>query len=61
MDINIENLKVTYTVLKKIMEQKHLTKDTSFVRVSSYIAHEICDIITNPMFESLNKVTVEKD
>ena len=59
MNANIDNLKTAYTVLKSIMESDHLTKDTSFVRVSSYIAHKICDIITNPTYERLNNVTVE--
>ena len=44
--ISLEDLKVTYTVLKKIMEEEHLTKDTSFVRVRSVISNMICDEVT---------------
>jgi len=44
-NISLKDLKVTYTVLKKIMEKDHLTKDTSFVRVRSYISNKICDFL----------------
>lgn len=40
-----EDLKTTYKVLKKIMEDNHMTKDTSFVRVLNYISNKICDEI----------------
>ncbi len=43
---NLEDLKITYKVLKEIMEAEHLTKDTSFVRVRSYISNKICDEVT---------------
>ena len=40
-----DDLKITYKVLKKIMEENHMTKDTSFVRVLNYISNKICDEI----------------
>ena len=42
---NLEELKTTYKVLKKIMEENHMTKDTAFVRVLNYISNKICDEI----------------
>jgi len=39
----LEDLKTVYKVLKEIMEEEHLTKDTSFIRVRSYISNKICD------------------
>lgn len=45
MNNNLEELKTTYKVLKKIMEENHMTKDTSFVRVLNYISNKICDKI----------------
>ena len=41
----ITSLKVAYKVLSEIMENDHLTKDTSFVRVRSYISNKICDML----------------
>lgn len=41
--IDLNDLKTTYKVLKEIMDVEHLTKDTSFVRVRSYISNKICD------------------
>lgn len=43
MNNNLEELKTTYKVLKKIMEENHMTKDTAFVRVLNYISNKICD------------------
>lgn len=51
--ISLEDLKVTYTVLKKIMEEEHLTKDTSFVRVRSVISNMICDEVTKEEFNNV--------
>ena len=45
MNNNLEELKTTYKVLKKVMEDNHMTKDTSFVRVLNYISNKICDKI----------------
>ena len=45
MNNNLEELKTTYKVLKNIMEENHMTKDTSFVRVLNYISNKICDKI----------------
>ena len=45
--IDIEDLKTTYKVLKSIMENEKLTKDTSFVRVRSIISNMICDRVTS--------------
>jgi len=42
---HFEDLKTTYKVLKSIMEDNHMTKDTSFVRVLNYISNKICDEI----------------
>lgn len=41
----LNDLKITYKVLKKIMEDNHMTKDTAFVRVLNYISNKICDEI----------------
>lgn len=43
---DINELKIVYKVLSDIMEENKLTKDTSFVRVRSYISNMICDILT---------------
>ena len=45
MNNDLEELKTTYKVLKKIMEENHMTKDTAFVRVLNYISNKICDEI----------------
>ena len=45
MSNDLEELKTTYKVLKKIMGENHMTKDTSFVRVLNYISNKICDEI----------------
>jgi len=42
----LEDLKITYKVLKEIMDEDKLTKDTSFVRVRSVISNKICDEVT---------------
>ena len=52
-NISLKDLKVTYTVLKKIMEKDHLTKDTSFVRVRSIISNMICDEVTKEEFNNI--------
>ena len=41
----LDDLKITYKVLKKIMKNENMTKDTSFVRVLNYISNMICDEI----------------
>ena len=43
---NIDDLKIVYKVLTNIMKEEHMLKDTSFVRVRSYISNKICDILT---------------
>ena len=40
-----DDLKTTYKVLKKTMEENHMTKDTAFIRVLNYISNKICDEI----------------
>lgn len=40
-----DDLKITYRVLKNIMKNNNMTKDTSFVRVLNYISNKICDEI----------------
>ena len=42
----MDDFKTTYRVLKYIMENDNMTKDTSFSRVLNYIANKICDQIT---------------
>lgn len=41
----ITSLKIAYKVLSEIMENEHLIKDTSFVRVRSFISNKICDML----------------
>ena len=43
--MDLKDLKATYKVLSEIMENEHLIKDTSFVRVRSFISNKICDIL----------------
>jgi len=43
---NIDDLKIVYKVLTNIMKEEHMLKDTSFVRVRSYISNKICDMLT---------------
>ena len=43
--MDLKDLKATYKVLSEIMKDDHLTKDTSFVRVRSYISNKICDTL----------------
>lgn len=45
MNNDLKELKTTYKVLKKIMGENHMTKDTSFVRVLNYVSNLICDEI----------------
>ena len=40
-----DDLKITYRVLKRIMKNENMTKDTSFVRVLNYVSNKICDEI----------------
>lgn len=42
---NLEELKTTYKVLKRIMKNDNMTKDTSFVRVLNYVSNLICNEI----------------
>lgn len=41
----LDDLKITYKVLKKIMKNNNMTKDTSFVRVLNYVSNLICEEI----------------
>ena len=43
--INLDDLKTTYKVLKEIMKNENMTKDTSFVRVLNYVSNLICNEI----------------
>ena len=45
MIYDINHLKSAYKVLTEIMENEHLVKDTSFVRVRSFISNKICDML----------------
>lgn len=40
---NINDLKVTYSTLKKIMKDEEMTQDNSFKRVLYYIALKLAD------------------
>jgi len=54
---NIDDLKCVYKMLSEIMEKEFLTKDTSFVRVRSFISNTICDILTKDMLnDTLEKI-----
>ena len=44
--MTIEELKIAYKVVTKIMEENHLTKDNSFNRVKNFISNKLCDILT---------------
>ena len=39
----LNDLKITYKVLKRIMKNENMTKDTSFVRVLNYVSNMISD------------------
>ena len=43
MNNDINKLLTTYQVLNEIMQENHLTKDTSFNRVKNIISNMICD------------------
>ena len=45
--ISQNTLLTTYQVLSQIMEENHLTKDTSFIRVKNTISNMICDGFLN--------------
>lgn len=51
--INVNTLLTTYQVLNEIMEENHLTKDTSFNRVKNMIANMICDKLE---IENINNI-----
>ena len=41
--MSIEELKIAYKVISKIMEENRLTKDNSFNRVKNFISNKLCD------------------
>ena len=44
-------------MLSEIMEKEQLTRDTSFVRVRSFISNTICDILTKDILnDTLEKI-----
>lgn len=45
--MNKEDILATYKVISKIMEDEHLTKDNSFLRVKNYLANIYCDCCIN--------------
>lgn len=47
MEINIKQLLLTYKTITAIMEEEHLTMDTSFRRVQSFISNKVCDMLTD--------------
>lgn len=45
--MNKEQILTTYKIISKIMEDDHLTKDNSFLRVKNYLANIYCDYCIN--------------
>ena len=45
--MTVDELKIAYKVVTKIMEENRLTKDNSFNRVKNFISNKLCDILTN--------------
>lgn len=45
--MNKEQILITYKIINKIMEDDHLTKDNSFLRVKNYLANIYCDYCIN--------------
>ena len=44
---DLDELKIAYRIIKKIMKDEHMAQDTSFVRVKNFISNKICDELTN--------------
>ena len=45
--MTVDELKIAYKVVTKIMEENRLTKDNSFNRVKNFISNKLCDELTN--------------
>lgn len=45
--MTVQELKIAYSVIAKIMEENHLQRDNSFNRVKNFISNKLCDILTN--------------
>lgn len=45
--MTVQELKIAYSVVTKIMEENHLQRDNSFNRVKNFISNKLCDILTN--------------
>ncbi len=44
---DLDELKIAYRVIKKIMKEEQLTMNTAFVHVKNFISNKICDELTN--------------
>ena len=45
--MTVQELKIAYSVVTKIMEENRLQRDNSFNRVKNFISNKLCDILTN--------------
>lgn len=45
--MNTKELLQAYKTITAIMEEEHLTMDTSFRRVQSFISNKVCDMLTD--------------
>ena len=45
--MTVDELKIAYSVITKIMEENRLQRDNSFNRVKNFISNKLCDILTN--------------
>ena len=45
--MTVDELKIAYSVVTKIMEENRLQRDNSFNRVKNFISNKLCDILTN--------------
>lgn len=45
--MTVEELKIAYKVVTRIMEENHLQRDNSFNRVKNFISNKLCDILAN--------------
>lgn len=43
--ITIEDLKTTYRVISKLMEEERLNFDNSFTRVKNWLANKLCGLL----------------
>ena len=43
--MTVQELKIAYSVVTKIMEENRLQRDNSFNRVKNFISNKLCDIL----------------